>query len=415
MIATRRLGQLGRVRVSNVDKHSVPEEQPVRLCNYTDVYYNESITHELPFMEATASPTQVREFNLQSGDTVFTKDSETADDIGIPAYIESSAADLVCGYHLAIFRPGEGVHPKFMAWALRSRTVLAQWEVLATGVTRVGLKQRDIRRVEIPLPPLPEQRAIADFLDRETARIDVLIEKQTKMIDRLRERRVAMVSEATCRGIDGAPLRSSEIQWQGEVPDHWTVGPIRRLMTLTKEQVGGAWSTTQLLSLTKGGVIERDPDSGEGKFPASFDSYQLVAPDDLVFCLFDIDETPRAVGRATQHGMVTGAYTRYAVKRSVANPHYLEWAFIGIDDGKRLRPLYTGLRKVIQKSRFAAASLALPPLEEQRRIAAYLDRETAKIDTLIAKTERMIELSRERRSALITAAVTGQIDVTKEG
>lgn len=268
-------------------------------------------------------------------------------------------------------------------------------------------------RLKIPLPTLSEQRSIADYLDRETAKIDALMDKQTTLIDRLRERRIAMVSEATSRGIDGAAIYESGIPWQGKIPAHWSVGPLRSLLRITKDPVGEAWIDTQLLSLTKGGVVPRDPDSGEGKFPASFETYQFVAPDDLIFCLFDIDETPRTVGRATQRGMVTGAYTRYTVNRSLADPHYLEWAFTAIDDGKRLRPLYTGLRKVVQKSRFAAAPLALPPLEEQARIAAHLDRETAKIDALIGKAERFVEIARERREALITAAVTGQLDLTE--
>lgn len=407
------LKTLGAVRVSNVDKHTVEGHAAVRLCNYVDVYKNETVVDDMAFMEATATQDQIKAFRLRPGDTVFTKDSETADDIGIPAYIASAGDDLICGYHLAIFRPRpDRIVPRFAFWAMKSGPVMARWETTATGVTRVGLKSSDIRKLPLPAPPLTEQRAIADYLDRETAKIDTLIRRQTTMIERLRERRIGVVAHATTRGIrPGVKLKDAP-QWQGHVPAHWVEGPIRRALRFRRQLVGVAWSTTPLLSLTKRGVIVRDIESGEGKFPASFEGYQHVAPNDLIFCLFDIDETPRAVGRSLDHGMVTGAYTRYEVHKDVSEPRFLEWAFIAIDDGKRFRPLYTGLRKVIQKPRFAAARLALPPLDEQREIADYLDRETAKIDALITKVERHIELAKERRAALITAAVTGQIDVT---
>lgn len=197
------------------------------------------------------------------------------------------------------------------------------------------------------------------------------------------------------------------ISWQGPTPEHWTVGPMRRFLRQSKSLVGDAWSNTQLLSLTKRGVITRDPNSGEGKFPASFEGYQLVEPNDLVMCLFDIDETPRTIGRARQRGMVTGAYTRFSVDTTVADVRFIEWAFLAIDDGKRFRPLYTGLRKVIQKPRLLAAPLALPPLREQRAIADFLDRETALIDTLIEKQHALIEKLKERREAVVVRSVFG--------
>src|SRR5205085_1259139 len=118
----------------------------------------------------------------------------------------------------------------------------------------------------------------------------------------------------------------------------WRVLPTRAALSFVKHPVGDAWEETQLLSLTKQGVILRDIHSGEGKFPASFEDYQFLAPDDLVFCLFDMDETPRTVGRATQPGMVTSAYSRFVVDQSIAIPRFLEWYYLAIDSAKRFRP-----------------------------------------------------------------------------
>ena len=201
-----------------------------------------------------------------------------------------------------------------------------------------------------------------------------------------------------------AEYRDSGLSWVGAVPAHWTVAPTRTALSQVKRTVGERWSQTVLLSLTKQGVIVRDVSSGEGKFPTSFEDYQVVLPNELVFCLFDMDETPRTVGLARQEGMVTGAYTCFSINREVAEPRFLDWYFLAIDEGKRFRPLYTGLRKVIQKPRFLSAGMALPPLPEQQAIADFLDRETTQIDTLVGKQEQLIETLRERRSAVIDDA-----------
>lgn len=228
-----RLDHVAQAWPSNVDKHSVTGEPPVRLCNYTDVYKNASIVKGMDFMEATASPEQIERFRIAVGDTLLTKDSETADDIGVPAYVEYEAPDLVCGYHLSIVRPIPGVvEPKFLYWALGARPTTGQWAVLASGVTRVGIRAGDLAKVALALPPLDEQRAIADYLDRETARIDTFIEEQQHLIAMLQERRHAVVDNAVRRGVTTARLRASGDPLVGEIPENWSVVPIRRIAKL---------------------------------------------------------------------------------------------------------------------------------------------------------------------------------------
>lgn len=104
------------IRFSGVDKLSHTSEEPVRLCNYTDVYNNDYITADLEFMRATATQPEINRFGLQVDDVIITKDSETPDDIGIPAVVDDAASDLVCGYHLALLRPKKNeVDPTFLA------------------------------------------------------------------------------------------------------------------------------------------------------------------------------------------------------------------------------------------------------------------------------------------------------------
>ncbi|UPH91066.1 restriction endonuclease subunit S [Synechococcus sp. NB0720_010] len=199
--------------------------------------------------------------------------------------------------------------------------------------------------------------------------------------------------------------KAIQTPWFSEIPEEWETKPIKAALTAVSRPVGDSWSDTTLLSLTQSGIIPRDIESGKGKFPTDFSSYQHVKPDDLIFCLFDIDETPRAVGLSKLDGMVTGAYSVFEANKG-NSPGYLSYFFHWIDDGKLLRPYYTGLRKVVRPQTFGAINIPLPPFSEQGQIANFLDRETAKIDALIAEQQRLIELLQEKRQAVISHAVT---------
>ena len=189
------------------------------------------------------------------------------------------------------------------------------------------------------------------------------------------------------------------------LPSSWEVSRVKKLMTLQRSIVGNKSSSYQLLSLTLKGVIPRDISNGDGKIPESFDTYQVVKADDLVFCLFDMDETPRTIGIAEQKGMITGAYNVYTVKQDNF-PKYIYYYFLYLDYFKGLKPYYTGLRKVVRADTFANIKMPCPSFFEQIKIANFLDHETAKIDSLIAKQEKLIELLKEKRQAVISHAVT---------
>ncbi len=193
----RRLKTFADVTVSNVDKNSVPGQIPVRLCNYTDVYRHDRIQDDQDFMAATATPDQVERFRLRPGQTIITKDSETADDIGVPALVESAGPDLLSGYHLAAITPdGTQADPHYVFWALQSSQSRDQFALEASGVTRFGLRLDSIAGLDLPSPPLDLQRRIGLFLNDETARIDELCETLRQQIELLRERRQALITAA---------------------------------------------------------------------------------------------------------------------------------------------------------------------------------------------------------------------------
>src|SRR5690606_2990471 len=156
-------------------KKSHDDEMPVRLCNYTDVYYNDRITRALSFMEATATPREIARFSLHRGDILLTKDSEHWSDIAVPALVVDDLDGVLCGYHLAHVRPNASeVDSGFLFYCFVAEPVNRQLQVVANGVTRFGLPIGELRGAVIPIPPVADQRLIADFLDEKTAAIDAL-------------------------------------------------------------------------------------------------------------------------------------------------------------------------------------------------------------------------------------------------
>ena len=192
----RRLPHVTNMKVSNVDKHVKETELPVKLCNYVDVYKNDRITAGITFMPATATADEIEKFRLESGDVLITKDSETWNDIGVPALVEFSADDLIAGYHLALLRPLKGVlDGPYLFRTLQSATIAHQFHVSANGVTRYGLSQHGIKSALLPLPPFPEQAAIVEHLDKATADIDTAIANTRREIDLLREYRTRLIAD----------------------------------------------------------------------------------------------------------------------------------------------------------------------------------------------------------------------------
>ena len=204
--------------------------------------------------------------------------------------------------------------------------------------------------------------------------------------------------------------KDSGVKWLGEIPSHWEVLALKHILKLKKETVGKKASHYDLLSLTLKGIVKRDMENPEGKFPASFDTYQVVEPGDFVFCNFDNEETPRAVGLSPYKGMITGAYDVLCRKSLDFTDKFLIYYFLYIDDAKRFKPLYKGLRKTIPFDSFMSYKIPVPAITEQEAIVKYLDSVTSKIDEAIAQQQKMIDLLNERKQIIINNAVTKGLD-----
>ena len=215
-----RLGEVADVAFSGVDKRTVEGELPVQLCNYTDVFYNRRIHVDMDLMDATATDSEKDKWTLRKGDVLFTKDSETPDEIGIPAFVPNEMPGVLCGYHLGLARPRKSiVDGAFLAATLTSSESRKQFARIANGVTRFGLTLDATKALHILLPPLPEQRAIAAVLDS----IDDAIEGAEAVISATEGLRDALLHDLLTRGLPGQHTEFRDVPGLGAIPANWDV------------------------------------------------------------------------------------------------------------------------------------------------------------------------------------------------
>jgi type I restriction enzyme S subunit len=207
----KRLCSLASVRLSGVDKVAVAGEQPVKLCNYVDVYHNDQITSDLQFMDGTASKHEVETFTIEAGDVFITKDSEDWKDIAVSAYAPQNLPGVVCGYHLAQLRPyTTQAIGSFLAYCFRSDSIANQFRLSANGVTRYGLSLSAIKQGVFPVPPLKEQASIAQMIQKHTESVNrmiAVVEEELRTIEFLRNQ---LVADVVAGKIDIRPYAASD-------------------------------------------------------------------------------------------------------------------------------------------------------------------------------------------------------------
>lgn len=197
------LKHIAEVRFSGVDKHSHDHEIPVRLCNYTDVYKNDRISADMELMQATATSAEIARLSLKAGDVIITKDSETPDDIAVPAWVPKSLRDVVCAYHLGLLRPNpDRVLGEFLFRAIGSARVAEQFHILATGVTRFALSKHDVKNAIIPLPPTGEQSGICRWITEKCRPLEEAILRAEEEIKLIREYRDRLIADVVTGQVD---------------------------------------------------------------------------------------------------------------------------------------------------------------------------------------------------------------------
>lgn len=395
-----KLKYLANIQNSNVDKKSFENEIKVRLCNYVDVYKNLYINPSLDLMEATATQDEIDKFLLQVGDVLITKDSEEWNDIAIPAYVEKSAKDMVCGYHLSHLRPMEKVlFGKYLFFAFMAHNLHSQFEIAATGVTRYGIPKSAIDNAIITVPPFNEQVKIAGFVEKNLFRTEDLLKSKQKMIDLLKEERAAVINHAVTKGINpNAELKDSGIEWLGEIPKHWKVKKLKFAV-----------------SLRSGDSITSDSIKSEGTYPVyggnGLRGYTEKYTHEGEFVL--IGRQGALCGNINYAQGLFWA-SEHAV---VATPlEQIDTSYIG----ELLRIMNLNQYSVsaaqpgLSVERIQNLHIPFPPYDEQAAISKTLKKALKKLKGSEDMIVKEISLIEEYRTALINEAVTGKICVSDE-
>lgn len=401
------LKRLAAVMPSNVDKHSVDGEQQVSLCNYVDVYKNERITDALNFMEATATEAQVSRFTLQAHDVIVTKDSEEPTDIGIPAYVPSSLPGVVCGYHLAVLRPSdERLYGGYLHWALQSAEVKAYYSTAATGISRYALGIGDLGMTPIHVPSRTEQVRIANFLDEQTARIDALIAEKERLMVLLSEQRLSIAERVMA---DSASGTKAKLGFHADFLAGYA---------FPSDEFSRDESDIPLLrgvNVAPASIRWDDVVYWRRDYDTSLERFRLQAGD----VVFGMDRPWISSGArvAMIDADSAGAFLLQRVCRlrggSKMRQRFLFYALSSDAFRQSIEVDLTGV-SVPHISPEQVLGFKVPVLtpEEQDVRCAEADRQTEALQGLATHTDGLLNRLREYRSSLISAAVTGQLDLS---
>jgi type I restriction enzyme, S subunit len=310
--------------------------------------------------------------------------------------------------HALVASPREPFSTQWLGSLLGAMN-LNQYSVSAA---QPGLAAEAISQLRIPFPPIKEQRAIAEYLDRETKRLDELVRAKEGLLELVAEKRRALITRAVTRGLNPkSPLRDSGVEWLGAIPEEWATRRVKYLFSLITDAAPEDNDFELLALYTDIGVKPRKELEARGNNSTTTDNYWIVKSGDLV--VNKLLAWMGAFGVSEYEGVTSPAYDILRGNAEVEPMYYHHLFRCGICFPEFRRRSYgiMDMRLRLYFERFGDMPVPFPPLAEQRAIVAYIATETAKLDALRSSAERTIRLLKERRSALISAAVTGKITI----
>ena len=425
--------ELKRIKFSaSINDEALPETtDPDMHLSYVDIgsvhpIHGITSTAEMAFENA---PSRARRI-VRDGDTII---STVRTYLRAVAAIRDPVPNTIVSTGFAVVRP-RSISPSFMSYVLSEQGFIEAIMARSVGVSYPAINASEIGMLSIPLPPLSEQRAIANFLDRETEKIDTLVAKKRTLIERLKEERTALITHTVTRGLPPEAARAaglephpnfkpSGVEWLGEVPRHWDIVPISRIAETI--QTGPFGSQLHAADYTEGGIplinpvhiiagrlIPDERSAIDESTALRLTRHRLRVGDIVMARRGEIGRC--GVVRPKEAGWICGTGSLIIRLQKCAAAYYATiFSNTGLSQLLNLQAVGTTMAN-LNPTIIGRMLVPAPPLSEQRAIADFIDRKTTKIDTLVTKIETAIERLQEYRSALITAAVTGKIDV-REG
>lgn len=403
-------------RLATVNDEVLPENtDPDYEIEYVDIgsvslESGIECTEQLAFRNAPSRARRV----VRDGDVIV---STVRTYLKAIALVSNPPSNMVASTGFAVFRPKADQISGFVNYALKNEGFVQQVIARSTGVSYPAINASELARIELPAPPSDEQAKIASFLDCETAKIDALITEQEKLLALLAEKRQATISNAVTRGLNpNVTMKDSGVEWLGEVPAHWKVCPVRRVVA---EHRQGYYSEApyvdQGIRLVRITDLRPNAEISYEECPQVADEAAvrpfLIQPKDFLFA---------RTGGAGAFGVVEEkeqavAYAAYLIRfrfTSEVDSEFIRWFFLS-DVAQRsiAQQIHGGVNKNVHAEDIKSVPLVYPPLREQIAIAEFVRSEVIRLGDLCNQAGIAIDLLRERRQSLIAAAVTGKIDV----
>ena len=343
---------------------------------------------------------------VRVGDFAINSRSDRRGSCGISSY--DGSVSLIN----TVLTPKGEMNPKYYNWLFHTVQFADEYYKCGHGIVDDlwTTTWQEMKRITIPTPPIDEQKAIAEFLDKKCEEVDGLIADIQMQINTLEQYKRSTITEAVTKGLNStAEMKDCELEWASKIPTHWEVVPNKYLMA-KKKIIQPIYKGEDILSLTVNGVIKRDLENPSGKMPTSFDGYQVVYPNNLLMCLFDIDVTPRCVGVVKDYGLTSPAYSQFILNEK-ADTNYYYYYYLSLDFTKELLHLAKNQRHSLNEEQFGAIKAVVPPIDEQEAIAEYLDKKCAEIDACIEEKKSEISVLETYKKSIIFEYVTGKKEV----
>ncbi len=397
------------------------------VVNVSDVYGHDDTINLSSLDKVSCDDAEYQRYSAIDGDFFFVRSSLALDGIGKTAMISEPSEEAVFECHLVRGRPDrEMVNPRFLNYCLNSASSKAYFKSVANLVTMATIDQMKLKNLQLLLPCLDEQQKIATFLDHKTQQIDQLIEKKKALIEKLEEQRIAVITQAVTKGLDkDVKLVPSGVDWLGDVPDEWAVIRLRFLIESLEQgwspQCDNYTADEDQWGVLKVGCVNGDRlDEKDNKaLPPSLEpktEYEILpgdilisrantrellgstalAPDSVRQKLLLCDKLYRLIPSSD----VDRVYLTYFLRTPISRYQY-----------EREATGASGSMQNIGQATIKNLPIVVPSLEQQQKIVEFINHKTEHLDGMVAKIESAKSKLEEYRSSLITAAVTGKIDV----
>ena len=390
-------------------------EDGIPVINYGQIHskYGKSVStdrDELP--QVSSNYLKFKQSLLNQGDFVFADTSEDIDGSGNFSTRIDDNGELFAGYHTIKAKLKNALEHDFRYFMhyFDSLAFRKQVQNKVSGIKVYSVTQSILQETCLLLPSFIEQQRIADFLDKKVAQLDKVKSLLEEQIKTLEDYRQSLIYETVTKGLDKTvPLKDSGVDWIGQIPEGWGVGKLSQFFGEVKKKNVRNFEKN-LLSLSYGRVIRKSIDNLMGLLPESFDTYNIIDENDIVFRLTDLQNDKKSLrtGLSKEHGIITSAYVTIRTINNFINANYYNYLFYAYDLCKVYYNFGGGVRQGGTWGDLSVLQILIPSVTEQNQIADFLDKKTEQINKMIVIKKEQIENINKQRQTLIYDYVTGK-------